>query len=128
MFLFVIKLHQLFNVSLGPNMIGVPPLKCMDSLRRLPNSPSFSLFPWLALHFFFFLMLNEIILFHNLCRPLKVSVVFTYESEYNKIYSMWVMFYQWPKIKKKLIFWNLLHCNRAFGSSHIHTHFIYIST
>jgi hypothetical protein len=33
---------------------------------------------------------------------------------------MWAMFYQWSKIPKKLIFWNFLHCNRAFGSCHIH--------
>ncbi len=56
---------------MGPSMIGVPHLKHMDSLLGLPNSPFFSLFPRLILHFSHFFMSNEIIVFQFLCRCLK---------------------------------------------------------
>jgi hypothetical protein len=49
-----------------------------------------------------------------------MSIVFSYESENNIIYSMWAMFYQWPKIPKKNINF-FKHYNMAFGSCHIHT-------
>jgi hypothetical protein len=48
-------------------------------------------------------MSNEIILFQILYRPLKVFF-FTYESENSKIYPMWAVFYQWPKIYRNLAF------------------------
>jgi hypothetical protein len=68
----------------------------------------------------FFLMSNEIILYQILCRFLKFFF-FTYKSENNKIHPRWAIFYQWPKIPRNLTFWNFLHCNKAFGSCHIHT-------
>jgi hypothetical protein len=44
-----------------------------------------------------------------------ISIVFSYESENNIIYSMWAMFYQWIKIPKKIknfcfyiIIWHLV--------------------
>jgi hypothetical protein len=72
-----------------------------------------------VLHFTFFLMSNEITLFQILYRLLKY-LFFIYENVNNKIYPMWAMFYQWPKIPKKNIFWNLLHYINAFGFCHIH--------
>jgi hypothetical protein len=51
----------------GPNMIGVH----KDLLLGLPNSPFSWFFWWLVLHFTFFFMSNEIILFQILHRPLK---------------------------------------------------------
>ncbi len=47
--------------------------------------------------------------------------IFTYESENSKIYPMWAMFYQWPKIPRNLTYLNFFHHNRAFGSYYIHT-------
>jgi hypothetical protein len=100
----------------GPSIIGVPHLKPKDSQSHL------------FLHFShdvscispFFFVSNEIILFQILYRLLKFFF-FTYESENSKIYPMWTMFYQWPKIPRNLIFLKKKHYNWAFGSCHIHT-------
>jgi hypothetical protein len=78
------------------------PFMPWESTPRIPKFTFFSFFPWFVLHFTLF------------------SIIFTYESENSKIYAMWAMFYQWPKNPKNLTFWNFLHCNRAFGSCHIH--------
>ncbi len=84
-------------------MIGVPHLNRKDSFQGFPI--------FFFLHFShdlssispLFLMSNEIILFQILYRPLKVFF-FTYESENSKIYPMWAVFYQWPKIYRNLAF------------------------
>jgi hypothetical protein len=52
-------------------MIGVLLLSLGNPLEGLPNSPFYSLFPWLVLHFTLFFMLNEIIFFQYLYRHLK---------------------------------------------------------
>jgi hypothetical protein len=58
-------------MHLGPSMIGVSHLNLKDSFQGLLNSPFFSFFPWPILHFTFFFMSNEIILFQISYRPLK---------------------------------------------------------
>jgi hypothetical protein len=110
--------------QLGLSMIMVPPLKHEDSLLGLPNSPFSSFFPWHFLHFTIFSHVKWNNFVPNFMWALKISIVFTYESENSKIYPMWAMFYQCPKIPKNLTFWNFLHYNRAFGSYHIHTFYI----
>jgi hypothetical protein len=39
-------------------------------------------------------MSNEIILFQIVTHASRISIIFTYESKNNKIYSMWAMLYQ----------------------------------
>ncbi len=43
----------------------------------------------------------------------KAFIIFIYESQNNKIYPMWAMFYQWPQIPKNFTFKNFVHCNRG---------------
>jgi hypothetical protein len=63
----------------------------------------------------------------NFMSTSKISIVFNYRSGNGKIYPMWAMFNQWPKIPKKMTFWNFLHYNSAFGFVTF-MHFIHIST
>jgi hypothetical protein len=47
----------------------------------------------------------------NFIEASKVFIVLTYENENNKIYPMWAMFYQWPKIPTNFTYLNFLHYN-----------------
>jgi hypothetical protein len=82
-----------FSFSLFFLVTGVPHLNFKDSLQGLPNSPFFHFSHDLSYISAFFFMSNEIVFFPNFIYASKVSIIFTYESENNKIYPMWTMFY-----------------------------------
>jgi len=91
-------------------MIGVPHLNPKDfQIHRF-------FFPWHVIYFTFFSHAKWNNFLPNFMKASKIYIVLTYESENNKIYPMWAMFYQWHKILKDLIYLNFLHYSRAFGS------------
>ncbi len=114
------------NCSKVKTQLGYPLWNAKDSLLGHPKSPFSSFFLWHVSDFpFFFLMSNEIILFQILFRHLEYLLFSLMKIKNSKIYSMWAMFYQWPKLPINFIFWNFLHCNMALGFCHIHKYYVH---
>ncbi len=121
-FQFMVIFHILQQ---GQTWLGYPLWNIKDSFLIHSNSPFFHLSNNLSqfFPFFFHVKWNN---FVPICiEASRISIFFTYENKNSKIYPMWAMFYQLPKIPKNFIFWNFLHCNKAFRFCHTHTFYVY---
>jgi hypothetical protein len=86
--------------------LGYPLWNIKDSILGHSNSPFSSFFMWHVSHFLFFSHVKWNHFVPNFIWAFRISIFFTYESKNNKIYSMWAMFCQWPKLPINFIFWN----------------------
>jgi hypothetical protein len=108
-------------------MIVVPHLNLKVSFQGLSTSPFFSLFIWLVLHFTFFFMSNEIILFQILYKLLKYLLFSFMKVRIIKFIQCGSCFINDPKILKNWLV-ETFYITRGHLVLVTFIHFIHIST